>query len=176
MVLFHGHFPLMWSKWVIRADFRGVICYFKWHNTGGTAAHVCTWQCETYYNADTTNNMACSTSLLESKGLIFIQGQSPIYDCLDWTGHFPSWTWFLLSIYFPKDGGRDEVLSAGSPVSVQSAHFAWWMMSRAAKYSLLTAPVTIYFAHCSLVLHLLWKTAVSKRCEAGSLAKRNRIV
>lgn len=142
---------------------------------GGQQPSVCSWQCETYYNADfyadTTNNMGCSASLLESKGLIFIQRQSPIYDCLDWTGHFPCWTWFLLSIYFPKDGRRDEVLCTESPVSVQSAHCAWCMMSRGAKYSLLTASVTIYFAHCSLVLHLLWKTAVSK--VWGSLAKRN---
>lgn len=156
MALFHGHSlscgPSESSEQISVESFVTSSDTMGW---GWGVAHVCTCQCETYYNSDfyagTTNNMACSASLLESKGWIFIQGQSPIYDCLDWTSHFPSWTWFLLSIYFPKDGGRDEVLSTEDPVSVQSAHFAWWMMSTGAKYSLLTASVTIYFVHCSLV-------------------------
>lgn len=41
-------------------------------HVGGAEARVRIWQCEPYYNADfyadTTNNMACSASLLESMG------------------------------------------------------------------------------------------------------------
>lgn len=111
--------------WVIRADFCGatielslgghVVLQTEWSGMilgRSSSQHLAarTIISDADYDVETTNNMSCSACAARVKTVTFYKSSHLFVR----PGHFHSWTWFFLSsVYFPRDGGRNEWRDGG---------------------------------------------------------------